>query len=116
MIRLYRYKYFLGIIALSIGMTGCAHSIMRGSVAMKVSESEAHVCLNKGEVKVGDKVELYSNICTSSKARGEFPCNKVSKGHGMVMEIINEHYSLVKFDQGVKFMEGDFIERHTANH
>lgn len=105
----------LGLLILSISMAGCAHSVMRGSIAMKVSDTEAHVCMNNDEVKVGDKVELYSNVCTPSKIKGQFPCKKVSKGYGAVEEILNEHYSLVKFEQGIKFGEGDFVERTPAN-
>jgi len=104
------YKFF-GLLILSISMAGCAHSVMRGSVAMKVSDTEAHVCMNKDEVKIGDHVELYANVC-SREGKEQSICNKVSRGHGTVTEIINEHYSLVKFEQGAKFEEGNFIELH----
>ena len=40
----------LGLLILSISMAGCAHSVMRGSIAMKVSDTEAHVCMNNDEV------------------------------------------------------------------
>jgi hypothetical protein len=36
----------------------CAHSMMRGSVVMKVDTDEAHACLGENEVKTGDKLSL----------------------------------------------------------
>jgi hypothetical protein len=91
---------------------------MRGSVAMKVSDTEAHVCMNKSEVKVGDRVTLFRNNCPSKGPRGRNGdggeaggCTKVQLGQGTVTENLNEHYSVVKFDQGVQFEEGTFVEK-----
>lgn len=94
-------------------MTGCAHGVMRGSVAMKTSDREAHVCLNKNEVKPGDKVKLFTSRCTprGGKGDGGRSCEKVYLGNGAVTEILNEHYSLVTFDEGVSFEEGSFVEK-----
>lgn len=95
---------------------GCAHhSTMRGTVAMKISENEAHVCLNKDEVKVGDRVTAFYNDCQTRnmgrrKAVGKL-CIKTPFGKGTVAKILNDHYSLVKFDDGVKFSESTFIEK-----
>lgn len=99
----------LGTVALI--MTGCAHSKMRGSVAMKESDREAHVCLDRGDVKVGDKVQLFSNRCTGGSKMAGRTCEKVSGGTGVVSEIISDHYSRVTFDEGVKFEEGNFVEK-----
>ena len=99
----------LGTVALVL--SGCAHGKMRGSVAMKTSERDAHVCLDKGDAKVGDTVQLFSNRCTKGP-KGDGPsCEKVAQGNGIVSGIINDHYSVVTFDQGVKFAEGDFVEK-----
>jgi len=101
------------MIASGIALAGCAHSVMRGSVAMKISDTEAHVCMNKDEAKVGDHVVLYANVCSPKTPRdkGALACVKTAKGHGVVTEIINDHYSLVKFDTGIKFEEGNFVEK-----
>ncbi len=80
---------------------------------MKTTDSEAHVCLGKGEVKEGDRVRLYTSQCTP-RMKGEgrdASCEKVFLGNGSVLRLINEHYSVVKFDDGVKFEEGSFVER-----
>lgn len=97
--------------ALTLTATGCAHGKMRGSVAMKTSERDAHVCLDKGDAKVGDTVQLFANQCTKGAKGDVRTCEKVSRGNGVVSGIINDHYSVITFDEGVKFSEGDFVER-----
>ena len=106
-----RGKVALIMVALAL-LGGCATSFHRGVVAMKVDESTAHVGLNSDEVKVGDHVELYGSKCTTGTRGSPSKCIKISKGHGTVVEILSEHYVSVKFDQGVSFQEGDFIEKH----
>lgn len=102
--------------ALSLLSSCSTHSTMRGSVAMKISENEAHVCLGNNEVKVGDKVHVYKNNCTkgfsSETSKAQTICKKELIGHGEVTSLINEHYSVVKFDDGVNFIEGTIIEKH----
>lgn len=104
-------------------LTGCAtHSLMRGSVVMKESDTRAHVCLGQNEVKVGDRLQLYKNVCTKSVS--EIPkknsesrkiekqsCKRVDGGYGEVMEVLNDHYSVVSFPEGTSFAEGDTIEK-----
>lgn len=99
--------------------TGCgAHNMMRGSVVMKVSETDAHVCLGQGEVKKGDSIRLYRNICkekvgAGTAATGGVPlpsCRKEAAGEGQVAETLNTHYSLVRFAPGIQFQEGDTVE------
>lgn len=99
-------------------ISSCAtHSTMRGSVAMKVSENEGHVCLGNGEVKEGDKVTAFYNDCSnvsgggSEKGAGAALCEKTEIGKGVVTKILNKHYSVVKFDEGMKFSEGTFVEK-----
>lgn len=108
-------KTLTTLLALAIALGGCAHGLMRGSVAMKVSDREAHVCMNRDEVKVGDRVALYRNDCPSKGGRvsssAGATCQKKFLGDGTVTEIINDHYSLVKFDEGVQFEEGTFVEK-----
>lgn len=91
---------------------GCAHSTMRGSVAMKISPTEAHVCLGNNEAKVGDKVNVFSNNCPPLGGRDEptILCEKKKSGTGTVTKLLNEHYSVVKFDSDIKFSEGTFVE------
>ncbi len=99
------------ILIFALGLGACASQLHRGVVAMKVTENVAHVGLNKSEVSVGDHVELYGNRCTGTK--DEKMCQKFAKGHGTVTQVISDDYAAVKFDAGVTFQEGDFIEKHT---
>lgn len=98
---------------ISIALFGCAHGTMRGSVAMKITDEEAHVCMGNGEVKVGDRIALYKNICTGGKGRtGDAGgCTKKFLGNGLVERTLNEHYSVVKVDSGVQFEEGAIVEK-----
>ena len=104
-------KSFMILVTASLFITSCATSVHRGVVAMKVDENTAHVGLNQNEVSIGDHVELYSNKCRNKKL-DQF-CEKVAKGHGTVTSVISSDYVAIKFDSGVSFQEGDFIEKHS---
>lgn len=91
-------------------VTGCS-AVHRGVVAMKVNDTEAHVCLNKGEVAVGDTVKLYRNVCTTASKPILAKCEKREMGSGSVTQILNEHYSVVSVPHGTDFKEGDFVEK-----
>jgi hypothetical protein len=94
---------------------GCAHALMRGSVAMKSNDNEAHVCLGDNEVKAGDKVVLFKNVCAAARGGGKSgpngTCEKVKLGEGTVERTLNEHYSVVKVNPGVPFEEGTVVEK-----
>ena len=103
-------------ILLPLVLGACASKVHRGVVAMKIDDSTAHVGIQSSEVSVGDHVELYGNKCLrigklANELGGE--CSKVSKGHGVVTRVLNQDYTAVKFDAGVTFQEGDFIEKHS---
>jgi hypothetical protein len=103
-------KNLIGIMVMA-ALTGCAHSQMRGNVAMKISEDEAHVCLGNEQVKVGDKIELYKNQCNRGKAAEENYCKMVTIGEGEIIKLLNEHYSVMKVNPGVKFEEGTLVQK-----
>jgi len=108
-----RYLMLVGIFVSSL-LVGCAHSLMRGSVAMKVNSREAHICMGNGEVQAGDKVALYTNACTSSvagKEESQGSCKKIKLGEGIVSRTLNEHYSVIEVNKGVKFKEGSIVEK-----
>lgn len=105
-----KQKFLVAAIALGF-LSACAHTSMRGSVAMKINEREAHVCMNHDEVKVGDKVTLYRNHCSAKGKSSDGFCQKQKLGTGEVTQILNDHYSLVRFQEGVKFDEGSFVEK-----
>jgi hypothetical protein len=86
---------------------------MRGSVAMKASDDEAHVCLGNDEVKLGDKVNFFKNVCTArgKAADSAAACEKKFLGQGEITELLNQHYSVVKVAKGVSFEEGNIVEK-----
>lgn len=108
-------KLFIALMTLTI-LSSCAHSVMRGTVAMKTSSNEGHVCLGQGEVKTGDRVTLLKNVCTGQAASIDAgstgrTCQLEQLGMGTVQNILSDHYSVVKFDAGVPFEEGTLVER-----
>ena len=92
---------------------GCAHGTMRGSVAMKATDDEVHVCMGEDEVKAGDKVAFFFNRCTGAGNRETLDrsCEKVRIGEGEVVRPLNEHYSVVRPNPGVKVQEGAIVEK-----
>ena len=105
------------ILVLPLVLGACASKVHRGVVAMKMDDNVAHVGIKSSEVSVGDHVELYGNQCPQKSIKLDIsvaqPCKKVMKGHGAVTEILSEDYAAVKFENGVAFKEGDFIEKHS---
>ena len=96
--------------------SGCASSVHRGVVAMKINDREAHVGIGAKEIAVGEHIELYRNECESSSVgekRIRSVCKKVPGGHGTVTEILNDDYAVVQFPEGTKFSEGDTLEKHS---
>lgn len=100
---------FLG---LSLFMVSCAskHSMMRGSVAMKIDESKGIACLESDEVKVGDVLNLYNNECEGAKGKdGAASCKMVPAGKVEVTRLVNDHYSEFVTKDTVRFEEGSII-------
>ena len=102
-----------GLVILSIFVAACSPALHRGFVAMKIDEEIAHVCVDKNEVRPGDQVILYRNVCNSltPKDPRRLSCEKQKIGIGVITEILNEHYSVAKFPSGTGFREGDMVER-----
>ncbi|MBI1860909.1 MAG: hypothetical protein HYR96_08330 [Deltaproteobacteria bacterium] len=96
-------------------LMGCAHSMMRGTVVMKDTEDELHVCMGEKEVKAGDRVAFFTNKCTPRGGREALGdrCTKIRIGEGAVIQSLNEHYSMVRPDAGVgaKVTEGTVVEK-----
>jgi hypothetical protein len=93
-------------IVLGLFAAACTHQTMRGSIVMKTTDTDAHVCLGRGEVAVGDVVHLIHNECAKASQ-----CRRVTVADGTVVELFDDHYSLVRFPAGTWFAEGDTVER-----
>ena len=94
------------VIASALFVTACAgrHAAMHGQVVMKINSTEAHVCLASGEVAVNDRVELYKQVCTNAGKRAV--CTDRVIGEGTVVQLLDDHYSVVDFPAGTQFEEG----------
>jgi hypothetical protein len=102
-----------------VGACATGHSAMNGSVIMKVSETEAHVCLLDSDAPIGTRVQLYRHDCksqyakpgTPSSARTPYVCEKQAVGVGTISQKIGGHYVVVTFPAGTQYEEGYTIER-----
>lgn len=97
------------------------HAFMRGTVVRKLDEHRAQVCLGDGEVRVGDRIVLFENDCRMpTPARREssiFPgadalggCERIELGSGVIERLLNQHYSVARFPDGVAVRVGATVD------
>ena len=105
------------ILSIPLILASCAstnHKYMRGSVAMKLDNKTAHVCLGDNEVQPGDRILFYYNDCEQVDPEiGGLKglCTLKKLGTGEVTKIHNSHYSTVRTDGSFKFKEGTLVQR-----
>lgn len=87
-------------------LTGCTAQHSRGTVAMKITDTQAHVCVGNEFVHTGTSLEVLRNVCDGPKQT----CKLTHVGQGTVTEVLNEHYSVAEFPAAIKVREGDLIE------
>ncbi|MBK24592.1 MAG: hypothetical protein CME70_11410 [Halobacteriovorax sp.] len=110
-------KSLIAITLAVLILNGCAHSFMRGTVAMKMDKKTAHVCLGNNDVKVGDKIDFFHNLCSGANAGGKEEAGDVRScemkilGTGTVTKLLNAHYSEVKTDSNFKLTEGTMVQK-----
>lgn len=110
-------KSLLTLLTLALLLSSCAHNFMRGTVAMKTGKKTAHVCLGNNDVKKGDKLDFYSNICTGYSGGGRDEggdtreCEMRILGTGTVINLLNSHYSEVETDGSFKISEGTLVQK-----
>ena len=96
-------------------LSGCAHKFMRGTVAMKVDASTAHVCLGDDDGKGGEKLYFYQSVCEGyggAREGGDYgSCELKTLGTGSVTKILNSHYSEVKTNGSFSFSEGTLVQK-----
>lgn len=90
--------------------SGCSAASHRGVVVMKVSATEAHVGYGAGEVKPGDRLTLLRYLCTGPKSTN---CEMRPVGRGVVVQVINDAYSVARFDAPNGLTERDRVELAT---
>lgn len=111
-------KTILMTTMIALLLTSCAHNFMRGTVAMKTDKKTAHVCLGNNDVKIGDKIDFYTNQCTGHTGGGREEggggvreCKMKVLGTGTVSKLLNSHYSEVKTDGSFKLAEGTLVQK-----
>ncbi|MBD66213.1 MAG: hypothetical protein CME62_13465 [Halobacteriovoraceae bacterium] len=106
---------FLSLLFLILFTVSCAtHKFMRGTVAMKVDENTAHVCLGDNDVAKGDKVIFFKNECVSvggERGGGDGECKLKVLGEGKVKKVLNSHYSHVETNGNFSFKEGTMVQK-----
>lgn len=113
-----KLNLILAIFAASL-LGGCTPSAHRGSVAMKLDDGLAHMCLGADEVKPGDSIKVLRNICTNNStpnSKGAIrtkgvQCELKLIGQGKITEILNNHYSVATIEAQGGYQEGDIVER-----
>ncbi|MBX9768298.1 MAG: hypothetical protein K2X47_13575 [Bdellovibrionales bacterium] len=106
----------LALAMTTIAFVGCSHTAhVRGSVALKHSPTEADVCLGRNEVKAGDHISIFKSVCRQ-RIRGregaDAPsCSKVKIGEGRILQVLDDHYSVMSVGEGIAFEEGAIVEK-----
>lgn len=99
-------KRSLAPLVAALTLAACAPAHSKGVVAMKLSDTEAHVCVGKEEVSTGTEIEVLRNVCRDVKP---YSCELRRLGTGRITEPLNEHYSVATFPADTGFKEGDLI-------
>lgn len=82
----------------------------RGSLAMKIDAGVGHVRMPDYELSVGDRVRVVRSYCAQQSSRGVI-CSEKTSAEGCVVQVLNPHYSVVRFAPGGAFAEGDRVEK-----
>ena len=96
---------FVAVVVTAIFLAGCTSATRRGVLVMKIDDTEAHVGLGAGEVEVGDQLTLFRYFCRPKK------CTKRVIGRGTVTQVLNDSYSVARFNPQINLREGDIVER-----
>ena len=95
---------------LVVGVLACGgHTLMRNTVVMTISPTEANVCLEPGTFSVGDRVNLYQTTCHMGASRA-MDCRRHRIGEGRITHAINDHYATVELAAPSKLEEGFVVE------
>jgi len=83
---------------------------------MTTGKDTAHVCLGDGDVKVGDTIDFYRNVCNSRAGNSKIDpdisgCKMKILGSGKITRLINSHYSEVKTEGNFEVKEGLLVQK-----
>jgi hypothetical protein len=98
-------------------LQGCAHSHTGGTILHVEEDGTAHACINKEGVKLGDKLQVYNVACAevwnhaARTTRRRIKCEKGAAGEVTVVEVSDEHFSLLKPVAGTTLQKGQVVEK-----
>lgn len=102
---------FLSLFSLSLVSCASKHTMMKGTVALKVNETKGIACLFGKEPKEGDKLILFTNDCTSVSGKsGTAHCRMVKGGDATITKMLNDHYAEFEVSSGTSFSEGSILD------
>ena len=84
---------------------------------MKINDSTAHICVNNDEVRPGDGIVLFRNVCETGELKhygikhSRTYCQKKEIGRGIITQLLNDHYAVAEFSPAIAFKEGDMVEK-----
>jgi hypothetical protein len=89
-------EHMLQVCALAIVVSACSgHTLMHDTVVMKISPTEAQVCLHPGTFVVGDRVTVFKTTCQMGLDH-LMACHRDNVGRGRITRVINEHYATIE--------------------
>ena len=97
------------LIGLAILIACGGHTLMRDTIVMKISPTEAHVCLHPGSFAVGDRVNVYKTTCQMKLDRA-VDCQRHRVGQGRITRALNDHYAAISVGADSKVEEGFTVE------
>lgn len=110
---MFNLKVLSSFVFLAIFTIGCAsrHESMKGSVALKMSDSKGVACLFGESPKVGDKLTLFENACTETGSEKRvLNCKMIESGNATITKLLNDHYAEFETKQNIPFQEGYMIK------
>ena len=91
-------------------LSSCLTSLRKGTILMKINNTEAHVYMEKDQVELGSRIVLVRESCKKEWFRAPKTCIDKRITEGTVTKLLNDHYSIVNFDNDVNIVEGDRVE------
>jgi hypothetical protein len=96
--------------ALATAVLACGgHTLMRNTVVMTISPTEANVCLRPGSFAVGDRVNIYQTTCQMGVTRA-MDCRRHQIGAGRITRALNDHYATMELASASRLEEGFVVE------
>ena len=100
----------LSILSMCLFMLSCATS---NFVREPIGNQQAIVKLGVGNIKAGDRVDVFKETCREVYRRNSSitKCSKTSVGQASVLELKSQEEAIIKADNGVSLEQGLLVEK-----